>query len=164
MINLENIKRNSMNKMKKILLPVLFLLGFVTLGAQEKGHNCKFDTGGFKTERAEYFTKELKLTENQAQQFIPMLDEFMTKKFQVNKDAREKSYQLRKKTAKTETDYRQATEAFLDAKLKEAQLQKEYYKKFETVLSAEQIYSFSRVEMNFMRMSLKNHERKNKRK
>lgn len=141
-------------KPKIILLFVMLLSGFLALNGQENDPECGFDVTKFKADRAEYFTKELKLTPEQVKTFIPMLDEFMAKKFNVNKDSRVQAHNLRGKKTITDVDYQKATEAFLDAKLKEAELQKEYYKKFATVLSAQQVYVFPRIEMNFMRKAL----------
>lgn len=148
--------------MKKLLLLTILLISIVSLNAQQQGRgdgNSKFDLEGFRTERITYFTKELKLTDNQVKTFTPIFNEFMSKKFQANKDSRMKSRQIRKNANKTEKDYKEATSAFLDAKVKEAQIQKEYYKKLESVLTAEQLYNFPRVEMDFMKIWLEKHNR-----
>lgn len=138
-------------KTKSIILSIVFLLGYLSLIGQNKDPKCSFDVTKFKADRAEYFTKELELTPEQVEAFLPLLDEFMTKKFRVNKESRIKAYELKRKENKTDADYEQATEAYLEAKIKEAELQKEYYKRFGTFLSPKQVYKFSPVEISFMR-------------
>lgn len=146
--------------MKKIVLLAVLMLSFISLDAQQHGQGRPhFDLDSFKAERIAYFTKELKLTDNQVKTFTPIFNEFMSKKFQANKEARQKARQMRQNTRKTDADYRAATNAFLNAKVEEAKLQKEYYKKLESVLTAEQIYNFPKVEMDFMKGWLEKHDR-----
>ncbi|NDV68184.1 Spy/CpxP family protein refolding chaperone [Dysgonomonas sp. 25] len=138
--------------MKNILILAILLLGTVSMNAQQKGGGRgNFDLDAFKAERMTYFTKELKLTDAQAKTFAPIFNEFMSKKFQANKEARTKARDIHHNGAKSEASYRGATQAFLDAKVEEAKIQKEYYKKLESVLTAEQLYNFSKVEMDFMK-------------
>lgn len=120
----------------------------------------KFDKESFIKDRADFFTKELNLTNEEAKNFIPMLNEFMEKKFEINRDARKARIKIRE--SKADATYKAASDAFLDAKIKEAQLQKEYYLKFEKVLPIQKVFKLSRVETNFMQKVIQEHRQGHK--
>jgi len=151
-------------RIKYILLVLSLFIGSVVLNGQDKkGNSSSFDIDKFKKERAAYFTKELNLTDVEVKAFIPLLDEFMSKKYSINKDYRKQIKDIRRKTTKvTDAEYTSSTDAFLDAKIKEAELQKEYYKKFMKILPAEKVYKLQFVEVDFMKQALENHRQKHK--
>lgn len=154
--------------MKKnlILIFTLFSICLFSMQAQNQNRNRennqhkKFDKESFIKDRADFFTKELNLTSEEARNFIPMLNEFMEKKFEINRDARKARMKIRE--SKTDATYKAASDAFLDAKIKEAQLQKEYYLKFEKVLPIQKVFKLSRVETNFMQKVIQEHRQGHK--
>lgn len=144
---------------KVILIITTIFIGLISLNAQDKG-NQSSDFDRLKKERAIYFTQKLNLSDSEAKSFIPLLDEFLTKKYTINKDYRRLVKTIRKKNNKiTDAEYTTCTEKFLDSKIKEAELQKEYYKKFMKILPADKVYKLQFVEVDFMKQVLEKHNR-----
>lgn len=145
--------------MKKLV----FLLGFTfvfMLNVQGQD-NKKFDIERFKKERIDFLIKEIGLTNQESKVFIPLCDELMSKKFELNREIRRKGREVRQKgTRATAADYESLNDQTMDNKIKEAQLDKEYYQKFKTVLSPEKIYKYQRAESKFMRRTVNNSEKK----
>lgn len=140
-------------KAKNIIL-FLLLTCFISLNAQER-KGGGFDIEKFKKTRSDFFIKELDLTPAQAKLFIPLLDELMEKKYLLNRDVRRDHRALNQKAAKTDSEYYKSIDLALDARIKEAQLQKEYMQKMKAIIPAEKLYKYHHVEMKFMEQALK---------
>lgn len=126
----------------------LFALTLFPLSAQQHRH---FDVDEFKKKKAEYIIKEVGLTEAEAKAFIPLCNELLDKRFELNHNVRSKNRQIREKKERTDADYTQMIESSFDLRAKELELEKEYYQKFRKVLSAEKIYKYQRAESKFMK-------------
>lgn len=140
------------------LVLILILCSAFTIQAQKKGQS-KFSVEDFVEQRNKFIKKEVGLTDQEAQNFIPLCNELMRKKYLLNKEVREQSRDIRKNTAATNADYEKIIDASLENKIKEAELEKEYYQKFKKILSAEKIYKFQRAEMKFMHDYLHSREK-----
>ena len=152
-------------KAKSIILLFLLSISFVSINAQQQRRGSgKFDLEKFQKSRADFFIKELNLTATEAKAFIPLMNELMLKKYQLNREVKNNHRALNQKAAKTDAEYLKAVDMALDARIKEAQLQKEYMQKFKAVLPAEKIYKFHHVEMKFMEQALKDHREKARKK
>lgn len=149
--------------MKKylILLFTLFSISLLSTQAQNRhGGNQgqrKFDKEAFVKKRTDFFTKELELTNEEVKNFIPLFNEFMEKKFEISREARRARNKI--KTSNTDATYKAAMDAFLDSKIKEAELQKEYYQKFQKVLPIKKVFKLSSVEVDFMQKVISEHKR-----
>ncbi|MFV0467851.1 MAG: hypothetical protein ACK5MK_02865 [Dysgonomonas sp.] len=145
--------------MKKLVFLLSFTFVFM-LNVQGQD-NKKFDIERFKKERIDFLIKEIGLTNQESKVFIPLCDELMSKKFELNREIRRKGREVRQKGARaTAADYESLNDQTMDNKIKEAQLDKEYYQKFKTVLSPEKIYKYQRAESKFMRRTVNNSEKK----
>lgn len=146
-------------KQKLFLSTLLFFVFSVgTIFAQGKGEGKKMDFEKFKAEREAFIVEELKLSEDEAKAFLPLADELMMKKFELNEPLREEHRKIReaRKDGKTisEADYKKAVELNAEIRLKEAQLEKEYIAKFLKVISAEKVYQYHRAEQEFGRKAM----------
>ncbi|MBB4036236.1 hypothetical protein GGR21_002137 [Dysgonomonas hofstadii] len=145
-------------KSKNILILTL-LISFVfsvTVGAQDKPKRS-FDVEALKKEKAEFLKKELNLTDAEAKAFLPLESELTEKKFEIYRDARIKTRELRRKKDKTDADFQKITQANLEAERKELDLQVEYYKKFNNVLPAEKVEKYRAADIKFKEAALKRH-------
>lgn len=152
--------------MKKIISIVVFcLIGANTvLLAQRNDQQKKEDFEKFKEERVAYITKEMALTEDESKAFWPLSNELQEKKFEVNKPLRE----LRRKFRQTRTDgktiseedYKKMVELSSSVKIKEAQLEEEYLKKFLTVISAEKVHKYQHAEHEFAQKFMEMRDRR----
>ncbi len=137
-----------------LLLVVLSIISYFPLAAQEQESEQlrkKFDVEGFKKKKADFIIDKIDLTDADAKAFIPLSNELMDKRFELNRAIRRDTRELRKKANKTETDYLNLLDASSVAKIKEAQLEQEYLQKFKKVLSAEKIYKYKQAEAEYMK-------------
>lgn len=153
-------------KLKGILILLLVCMSF-SVGAQNRNDKSKRNGGGFdieamKKEKGDFLIKEMGLTEAEAKAFLPLESEFMEKKFDVNRNTRRKTWDLKQKKDKTESDYKQITELNLDAKKKETEIEIEYYEKFAKVISAEKIEKYRIADLKFKEEMLKKHQERKK--
>lgn len=97
------------------------------------------------------------LTPKEQADFLPLMQEYMTARFEASREARNAARALRRKENKTSADYQKVIDQILTQKEKETSLQKEYYKKFEQVLSPEKVLKYHDSEVKFMRDVVVNH-------
>lgn len=134
-----------------LLLVLLSIFSYFPSSAQEHSHRGDFDIEAFKKKRAEFIIEKVNLTDAEAKAFIPLTNELMDKRFELNRAIRKESRELRKKSNKTNADYERLLEASSSVKIKEAQLEQEYLQKFKKVLSAEKIYKYKQAENQYMK-------------
>lgn len=139
-----------------LLLVVLSIFSYFPLSAQEHSHSGGFDIEAFKKKRAAFIIEKANLTDAEAKAFIPLTNELMDKRFELNRSIRKESRELRKKDKKTNADYERILDASSTVKIKEAQLEQEYLQKFKKVLSAEKIYKYKQAEADYMKEMVDN--------
>ncbi len=145
-------------KSKNILLLFFFSLCILSpTFAQKKS----FDIEAFKKKKADFIIQTVGLTDAEAKTFIPLANELLDKRFEINRDMRRNARDIRKKESISNADYERIINEAAEVKLKEALLDKEYLQKFKLVLSAEKIYKYQQAEADFMKQMIdKRHNRK----
>lgn len=157
-----------MKRFSIILLIVTLFAQASVIGAQ--GKPSKADKDKWFKEMREYkhnfLVKELDLTPEQQKEFFPLYDAMEDECFKVNRETRKMQRQIMKKDASEVTDieYEKATEALFELKLKEANIEYSYLKKFGTVLSKRQLFILKHVEDKFTRHLMKEHSKHSKKK
>ncbi|WP_085535487.1 hypothetical protein [Massilibacteroides vaginae] len=126
-----------------------------TVSAHEKQQGRQFDRKVFIEKRNAYLVAEIGLTSEEAAKFIPLYNEFQGKRFEVGQKCRELSREVRKNKSATSADYTKAVDECVEVKLKEAELDKEYYGKFKKILSPEKLYKLNTAEYRFAREFMK---------
>lgn len=149
-------------KAKSILLLFLVFCFSFSINAQDGRRG--FDIEAIKKEKAEYLKKELSLTDTEAKAFLPLEAEYMQKRFDVNREARRETRELKRKENKTDADYKRITQLNLESEQRSTQLQVEYYKKFSQVLSAQKVEQYRTADRNFNEKLLKEHQHRGGRK
>jgi hypothetical protein len=140
---------------KNLAVVILFCLASmnVVLFAQPNDEKKKEDFEKFKAQRKAYISQIMDLTEAEADVFWPVCDEFQGKRFELNKPLRaeiRKVRQAKKEKKKvSEADYKKIVELSASVKVKEAQLEEEYIKKFLEILPSEKVYSYQQAEQQF---------------
>lgn len=137
----------------------IFFITFVTFSmmlssdalAQDRKQEKHFDREAFLAKRNAYITAEVGLTPEEAEQFIPLCNELRQKLFEVGRECRKFSKEVWHKENVTDADYTKAIDDCLDVRIKEAQLEKEYYEKFKKILSPEKLYKYRNAEFKFAR-------------
>ncbi|MDE6787411.1 MAG: hypothetical protein K2J46_10290 [Muribaculaceae bacterium] len=150
--------------MKKHLL--LFLITFLTLPcamAQDKKDRAKMmeELQQFKLD---YLAKEMQLSEKEKAEFVPLYKEYDKERRQAGSEAWKFERELKKKNNASEADYKKLSELQQAARAKDNEIVKKYDSKFESTLSAKQIYTMHQAEEKFFEkmkeMRKKNHGEK----
>jgi hypothetical protein len=168
--------------MKKNILPILFtlflLVGFSTSIEAQNGFppqhekenknfngqkNFKNRFEEFYNMKREYLVKEVGMTKDEEEKFFPIYDELQKKKFEEQMNLRKKMKEVdHNKTGVSQQVYMDVADAMSNIKLKEAQLESEYFKKFKNILSPEKLFKFQHAEMRFNMEILKKKENKDR--
>jgi len=150
--------------MKRIILILLLCVvgGSLSLSAQQPGNNRRGDFEKFKSERKVYISKEMNLTKEEAAAFWPLNDELQSKKFELNGELREQMHAIRQARRegkqRSDADYRKIIEAGAKVKVKEAELEERYLKKFLEVIPAEKMFRYQSAENEFARKMMDNRD------
>lgn len=113
-----------MNKIFFITFVAISVLLSFNATAQEKKEQRHFDREAFEARRNAFITAEVGLTPEEAAQFIPLCNELRQKKFEVGRECRKLSKEIRHKENPTDADYNKVIDECLDVEIKEAQLEK----------------------------------------
>lgn len=138
--------------MKKYLLFIIILGASLSIHAQQKRDKCSEEE--FRAKKEAYICKQAGLTEKEAKDFFPLYYELQKQKREINGVAW-KNAKKGKDPQATEEDYESILEGFISAEAKNNELEKEYLKKYQQVLSNKKIYMVLRAEIKFHRNMLK---------
>lgn len=144
-------------KFRSILVLLLLCIA-VSVNAQRK-HGPGFDIEKIKREKAQFLKTEMGLTEDEAKVFLPLESEFTQKKYEVNRNARRETRELKKKENKTDADYKRITQLNLESEQRESELQIEYYRKFANVLPASKVEKYRTADLKFKERMLQEHRK-----
>lgn len=139
--------------MKKIIIFAVCIFVSITLSvaiAQKKeGRNRSFSKKEFFEKRRAFLQKEMGLTDEEAAAFFPLTEEFMQKRFEESKSFREAHKKIKRNPNVTDADYEKILDLYIDLKIKNAELEKEYYKRYKQVLPAKKLFEYQRSERKF---------------
>lgn len=138
--------------MKRYYLYLFFTLLCVCIHAQKTKNSCSEEE--FRAKKQAYITEQAGLTEEEAAQFFPVYYELQALKKQVNRKAWNES-RKGKNPETTEAEYENILLGFIDAEEKNCNLDKEYLKKYQSILSNKKIYMVLRAEIKFNRNMVK---------
>ena len=88
----------------------LVILACVLLSTLSSVAQQRFSKEEFKQKRAAFLKQELDLTPAEAARFIPLSEELMEKKFELNREAREKARAIRNRSNVSDAEYEQVIE------------------------------------------------------
>lgn len=140
-----------------VAVSVLFSSNVLAQGDKQQRH---FDKEAYQAKKNAFITAEVGLTPEEAAAFIPLCNELQEKMFEVGRECRKLTKDLKHKQSPTETDYSKVNDECIGVKLREAALEKEYYEKFKKILSAEKLYKYRRAEYKFARSFMKGADNK----
>lgn len=145
--------------MEKTIIFVITLFAFTTtFFAQEQkrkeDNKKRFSLEEFQNRQREFITKHARLTPEEAEAFFPIFFELQKKKWLINKEARDK---VESKYGKEHSEEKSLliVNEFADAKIKIAELEKEYIEKYLKAISAKKILGVQRAEDNFQKDMLR---------
>lgn len=150
---------------KNILLLLIATIIFALPGYADDNNNKKnIDRKEWFEELRQYkhsfLAKELNLTKEQEAKFFPMYDEMDGAIFKINREARGLERKIAKSTGKvSDIEYEKAAEVMYETKSKEGAIEKQYFAKFKTVLTPEQLFKLKRAERKFTDKLMKEHSK-----
>lgn len=104
--------------------------------------------------------EETEMTKAQQSEFFPLYSAMESAVYQVNLEARQMESKLsNSKDEISDSEYERVANALAEVKTKEAQIELEYYHKFEKILSKKQLFLLKRAETRFTRDMLNHHKR-----
>lgn len=104
-----------------------------------------------KAQRTAYITQKLELTENEAQKFWPIFNEYSAERKALKL---EKSSELSLKTSDKEAEM--AINNYFDSKTKELELQKKYVNRFKSVLPSNKVAMLLNIQQDFSKEVMQN--------
>ena len=123
--------------------------------AEQRGENRAEAFKKFMEDKIDYLVHEMKLSENQTEEFEKIYRELQREKFELMKKHTSAARQLRRmkrenpNTTIDEALYRQAIEGEYQLNIDDAQLEKLYLEKFSKVLTPKQLYEYLHAEKRF---------------
>lgn len=134
--------------MKRILLLLIVSISFIPVFAQQKKGHCPWKKE-FKEFKMKFMAQEMGLKEDQQQKFFELYGQMMGEKDKVMKEAFDMKRKVEQMKNATDADYKEASEAIADAKIKDSQIEKKYDEKFSSFLSQKQIFKMKEAERKF---------------
>ena len=114
-----------------------------------------------RAEKVAFLTTKLQLTPDEAQNFWPVYNEFENKRFEIHMQRREMEHKTMENTTDmTEDQLKDLSTKYINLFQKEADLMKEYNKKFFRVLPPQKVVMFYDVENDFRSHMLKEFRKK----
>lgn len=137
---------------------IIFLLSAITLSIfpfSLRAQDRKMNVEDFEKRKQAYVKEKAALTDEEAQRYFPLNSELNQKKFELNRQYRQKLEKARKNNQKmSDEEYRQIIENDVELKMKEAELEKEYSAKFDKVLSPEKLFKAQQAEKTFIQQEV----------
>jgi hypothetical protein len=136
------------------------LLNHFAVAQEEKEPTQKFDKQSFQARRNAYITAEAGLTPDEAANFIPLDNELKQKQFDAGRECRKLNRESRAKEKLSDEAYLKLIDCSLETRLKEAQLEKDYYEQFKRILPPSKLYKYLQADFKFMREFMRDDERR----
>jgi len=142
---------------RTVLITLILLICGVAPGYAQKQHK----RGGgkwhqeFMEFKLKFMAQEIGLQENQKKRFNELYIRMENEKGNAFHAAHQAVKVVKNNAKATDAQYNAASMAMVDLKLKEAQIEKNYYTKFKTFLTAKQMYLMKKAERKFTRTIMK---------
>lgn len=143
-----------------IFIICLLVSSWGNVYAQEVRPQNHFDKEAFLAKKNAFITAEMGLTPEEAAAFIPLCNEMQDKMFEVGRECRKETRKLWHNSNATDDDYLKVIDQCVDVKIKEAQLEKEYYEKFKQILPPKKLYKYKHAEGKFAREFMRKDNKK----
>lgn len=154
--------------MKRAIITLsLIIVTILATHAQEKqgqqGGRRRFSPEQFQAKQRSYIIEKARLTQEEADAFFPLFFELQKEKFRIEREARSKVIKERGQRL-TDEQCKELLMNNADARIKIAELEKEYITKYLKAVSAKKLLDIQRAERSFQNHMLKSLSRDNARK
>lgn len=155
-----------MNRSIYSLIVAFVVLPFASALAQAENDSVSNDDSrrrwiaNVKDYKYQMLEREAQMSPEQAEQFFPLYQEMERKVFSVNLEARKLEMQVSENFDNaTDTDFKEAAQALSDVKVREAEIEQEYYPQFAKILTDKQLFLLKRAETHFATDMLRHYNR-----
>jgi hypothetical protein len=138
----------------------IVLLNHFAAAQEEQDRTQKFDKQSFQARRNAYITAEVGLTADEAAAFIPLDNELKQKQFDAGRKCRKLNRESRALKKLSDETCLKLIDCNIETRVREAQLEKEYYEKFKQLLSPLKLYKYQQADFKFMREFMRDGERR----
>jgi hypothetical protein len=137
------------------------LLNHFAVAQEETDRTQKFDKQAFQAKRNAYITIEAGLTADEAAAFIPLDNELKQKQYNAGRECRKRNRECRTgKEPLSDEACLKLIDCNIETRIREAQLEKEYYEKFKRILPPLKLYKYQQADFRFMREFMRDGERR----
>jgi hypothetical protein len=143
-----------------IVFIAVVLFNHFVVAQEEKSETRRFDRQSFQARRNAYITAEIGLTADEAATFIPLDNELKQKQFDAGRECRKLNRESRSQETLSDKAYIKLIDCNIETRLKEAQLEQEYYEKFKQILSPAKLYKYQQADFKFMREFMRGDDRR----
>ena len=143
-------------KVKQILIAVLCLL-MISISGYAQPDKALSDR--MEALKVSFVTKKLQLNTEEAKLFWPVYNEFDAEKKELRQKRRALIGELREEE-NDENQMNQDVEVLMRLRVQEAELDQKYYEAFKEVVGVEKAAAFFRVEEEFKRVLLRQHDQR----
>lgn len=126
---------------------MLSLLCFPCIFAQDKDKAKMMEE--LQQFKIDYLAKEMQLSEKEKAEFVPIYKEYDNERRQAGAEAWKFDMELKKKKEPSEADYKKLADLQQKARERDNEIVKKFDTKFESILSAKQIYIMHQGEVKF---------------
>ncbi|MBR5297952.1 MAG: hypothetical protein IKU29_08850 [Parabacteroides sp.] len=144
--------------MKKILVFLFVVLCSFSSFAQNNQRQG-FDKEAYLAKRNAFIMAEMGLTPDEAAAFIPLCNELHQKMYEAGRKYRKLSRALKQNKNASDADYLEAINEAVEADIRVAELERDYYQKFKEVLSPKKLYKYKDAEKKFTKEYMKDNKR-----
>lgn len=153
--------------MRRILM--IFLVALMAMSVPAMAQNAR---KGKPTEKMwkemqefklKFLAQEMELKDDQQKKFVELYSQMSSEKRQLFNETRKLEKKLQDDKNASDSEYAAVSKALTEAKEKDAEIEKRYDDKFQTFLSAKQIFKMKAAEEKFrMKMHELRHKKKNR--
>lgn len=136
------------------LITIIILL-MICFAAQAQDKNGCLSKEQFREKQKQYLIDKAGLTDEEAGKFFPLYFELQDKKYSCNKEIWAKIRKTKESNNVSDTEYSRIAEDVIKTRITVDELELEYLRKYQKVLSPKKIYDIQRAEMKFSRELLK---------
>ena len=139
--------------MKKLFFIFIgaILFSIVDGEAQRQQFNRQESETAFWERRNTFLKTEIGLSADEASSFIPLENEFKKRMLAIGRECRNSIRESQNRQKMTDAEYSKLIDCYLDNRIKEAQLEKEYYEQFKKVIRPEKLHKYHDADAKFAR-------------
>jgi len=107
----------------------------------------------------EFLARELNLSREQQREFFPLYDKMEDEIFGINDDIREIERKIESSDDVSDIELESAAQIIYSQKLREGEIEMEYYPKFKEILDSRQLLRLKNTERKFTQRLVRHHRR-----